>query len=124
MSMDLTAVLAENDRLAGTHFAGLIDRIKQQRPNVPIVCVLVSGRPLVIGPQLSASSAFVAAWYPGSEGRGVAEVLYGDYPFAGKLSHTWPASFGQIPINTDPQAGEQAGSGGTAQFTYGFGLNF
>lgn len=57
---------------------------------IPVVCVLVSGRPLVVNPELDLSSAFVAAWLPGSEGKGVAEMLFGDYDFQGRLSFSWP----------------------------------
>jgi beta-glucosidase len=50
----------------------------------------VSGRPLVVNDEISSSSAFVAAWLPGSEGAGVAEVLFGEYDFSGRLSFSWP----------------------------------
>ena len=59
---------------------------------VKTVVVLISGRPLVITNQIKKSNAFVAAWLPGSEGDGVAEVLFGDYNFKGKLPHSWPNS--------------------------------
>jgi beta-glucosidase len=59
---------------------------------IPVVTVLVSGRPLVVGKELDQSSAFVAAWLPGSEGQGVADVLFGDFDFNGKLSFCWPES--------------------------------
>ena len=57
---------------------------------IPVVTVLISGRPLVVNDELAASSAFVAAWLPGSEGAGVAEVLFGDYDFVGRLPMAWP----------------------------------
>ena len=59
---------------------------------VPVVTVFVGGRPLVVNAELEASQAFVAAWLPGSEGQGVADVLLGDYPFHGTLSFAWPHS--------------------------------
>ncbi len=59
---------------------------------IKTVVVLISGRPLVVTKQLQQSDAFVAAWLPGSEGDGIAEVLYGDYDFKGKLPHSWPKS--------------------------------
>ena len=59
---------------------------------IPVVTVLLSGRPLVTSLELDASDAFVAAWLPGSEGQGVADVLFGDHPFTGKLSFSWPRS--------------------------------
>lgn len=91
----------------------------------PVVFVLISGRPMIINNELEKSAAFVAAWLPGSEGGGVADVLYGDTPFGGKLKHTWPSSFEQIPINTGTRyADEKQGSGGTPLFEYGFGLTY
>jgi beta-glucosidase len=80
---------------------------------VPIVTVLVSGRPLVVNPELELSSAFVCAWLPGSEGDGVAEVLFGDHPFQGKLSFSWPRDDAQNP---------NRGDGSDPLFPYGFGL--
>ena len=56
---------------------------------IPVVTVLVSGRPLIANDEIDASDAFVAAWLPGSEGQGVADVLFGKYDFTGKLSFTW-----------------------------------
>lgn len=58
----------------------------------PVVVVLISGRPLVVTDQIERSDAFIAAWLPGSEGDGVAEVLFGVHNFKGKLPHSWPES--------------------------------
>lgn len=58
--------------------------------DLPVVTLLVSGRPLLINEELAASDAFVACWLPGSQGKGVADVLFGDQPFSGKLRFTWP----------------------------------
>ena len=66
---------------------------------VPFVVVLISGRPMIVDDVLSMADAFVAAWLPGTEGTGVADVLFGDYAPTGKLSYTWPRSTVQIPIN-------------------------
>lgn len=60
--------------------------------DLPVVAVLVSGRPFVVTEELEVATAFVAAWLPGSEGGGVAEVLFGDYDFRGRLAHAWPAN--------------------------------
>jgi beta-glucosidase len=57
---------------------------------IPVITILVSGRPLVVNAELAESKAFVAAWLPGSEGQGVADVLFGDHDFSGKLSFSWP----------------------------------
>ena len=59
---------------------------------IKTVVVLISGRPLVVTDEIEVSDAFVCAWLPGSEGHGVAEVLFGDYNFKGKLPHSWPKS--------------------------------
>ena len=57
-----------------------------------IIVVLISGRPLVVTKQIELSDAMVVAWLPGSEGAGLADVLFGDYNFNGKLPHSWPKS--------------------------------
>ncbi len=59
---------------------------------IPVVTVLISGRPLVVNDELTGSSAFVAAWLPGSEGAGVADLLFGDQDFVGRLSMSWPVA--------------------------------
>jgi beta-glucosidase len=79
-----------------------------------VVCLLFSGRPMIITDVLPKCNAFVAAWLPGTEGLGITDVLFGDYDFKGKLKHTWPSSMTQIPINS--------GDGKTGLFPYGYGL--
>jgi beta-glucosidase len=61
---------------------------------VPVVVVLISGRPLLVDPEMAASQAFVAAWLPGSEGAGITDVLFGDKAFTGRLSFAWPSLSG------------------------------
>jgi len=63
---------------------------KAKAAGVPVVTLLLSGRPLILGPALDASDAFVAAWLPGTEGQGVADVLFGDYKPTGTLPRQWP----------------------------------
>lgn len=63
-----------------------------KKNGVKTVVVLVSGRPLIVTNQIENSDAFIAAWLLGSEGEGVAEVLFGDFNFLGKLPHSWPRS--------------------------------
>lgn len=63
-----------------------------------LVVVLLSGRPLVITEQLDLADAWVAAWLPGTEGAGVTDVLFGDVPFTGKLSFSWPETNEQLPL--------------------------
>lgn len=84
---------------------------------MPCVVVLVSGRPMIANPEIDASNAFVAAWLPGTEGNGVADVLFGDYNFTGTLPMTWPRSMDQIPINVGDAAYDPL-------FGYGFGLSY
>jgi len=78
------------------------------------VAVLISGRPLVVNLEMEAASVFVAAWLPGSEGAGVADVLFGDHDFQGRLSFSWPASPGDN-YNRGDEAYDPL-------FPYGFGL--
>jgi beta-glucosidase len=59
---------------------------------IKIIVVLVSGRPLVVTDQIETSDAFMATWLIGSEGDGVAEIIFGDFNFSGKLPHSWPKS--------------------------------
>ena len=58
--------------------------------NIPVAVVLISGRPIALGKVVDSVDAFVAAWLPGTEGQGVADVLFGDYRPTGKLSFSWP----------------------------------
>ena len=93
--------------------------------NKPVIVVLISGRPLIVTEAVTKSKAFVAAWLPGSEGGGVADVLYNKAPFSGKLRHTWPKTFDQIPINSGTDhADEKHGVGGESLFEYGYGLTY
>jgi beta-glucosidase len=87
-----------------------------QRAGVPMVVVLISGRPLIVTSQVPNWAAFVAAWLPGTEGQGVAEVLFGNYNFTGKLPHVWPQSVSQIPINPN--------DGQTPLYEFGYGLSY
>jgi beta-glucosidase len=66
---------------------------------VPVIAVLVSGRPLVIEPYLDLADAWLAAWLPGSEANALADVLFGRYAPTGQLGHSWPRTLAQVPIN-------------------------
>jgi beta-glucosidase len=65
----------------------------------PVIVILVSGRPMIIEKILHYSDVIIAAWLPGTEGEGVSDVLFGDYQPKGILSHSWPRSMSQVPIN-------------------------
>lgn len=68
---------------------------------VPVIAVLISGRPMIIGDVLPNTDAFLAAWLPGTEGDGIADILFGDHNPSGKLNHSWPKNMGQVPINIE-----------------------
>ena len=101
------------DLLLAAADADLIKKAKQT--GRPVVTILLSGRPLVLGEALEASDAFVAAWLPGTEGSGVTDVLFGDFKPTGKLPRAWPdnASLGS------PQLAQ-----GATGFPFGFGLTY
>lgn len=84
---------------------------------IPLVVVLLSGRPLIINEALAQCDSFVAAWLPGTEGHGVADVLFGDYRPTGKLSCSWPRTMKQIPINEGDAEYDPL-------FKYGYGLSY
>ncbi|RST32172.1 glycoside hydrolase family 3 protein [Sphingomonas ginkgonis] len=96
---------------------------KLRAAGVPTVAVLLSGRPLYLNPQINAADAFVAAWLPGSEGGGVADVLLAKpggapaHDFRGRLSFSWPKRPDQTPLNKG-QAGYDP------QFAFGYGLSY
>lgn len=104
----------EDLKLAAEDMAA-IDNMK--KAGIPVVVVLMSGRPLIINEALERADAFIAAWLPGTEGEGVTDVLFGDYRPTGKLSFTWPRSMSQLPIN----AGDRNYN---PLFRYGFGLTY
>ncbi len=91
---------------------------KVREAGVPVVTVVLSGRPLLLGPVLESSDAAIAAWLPGTEGQGITDVLFGDFKPTGKLSHTWPKSMDQIPINVGDESSKDA------LFPFGFGLTY
>ena len=92
----------------------LLERLKSQ--GIPVVSVFISGRPMWVNAELNASDAFVAAWLPGSEGAVVADVLFGEQDFKGKLPFSWPAEPQQI-VNIGDDDYEPL-------LSYGFGLTY
>ena len=99
----------------------LLKRLKQQ--NIPVVTVFLSGRPLWVNKELNASDAFVAAWLPGSEGQGIADVLLTDsegnvqFGFSGKLSFSWPKYDDQYLLNANQAQYDPL-------FAFGYGLTY
>ncbi|MGE5805170.1 MAG: glycoside hydrolase family 3 C-terminal domain-containing protein, partial [Ignavibacteria bacterium] len=70
-----------------------------KKEGIPVIVVIISGRPMIIEPILHYSDAIIAVWLPGTEGDGIADILFGDYQPSGLLSYTWPQNMEQIPIN-------------------------
>jgi beta-glucosidase len=97
-----------------------VDVVRRMKgAGIPVVVILLSGRPMIINEVLSQADAFMAAWLPGTEGDGVADVLFGDSKPTGKLSFSWPRSMAQVPINIngDPTKYDPL-------FKYGYGLSY
>jgi beta-glucosidase len=88
---------------------------KAKASGVPVITILLSGRPLVLGQALNDSAALIAAWLPGTEGEGVADVLFGDYKPTGKLPREWPRNNDQL---------DALHLKGKPLFPYGFGLSY
>ncbi|WP_368565354.1 exo 1,3/1,4-beta-D-glucan glucohydrolase [Pseudoxanthomonas sp. UTMC 1351] len=99
----------------------LIKRLKAE--GIPVVAVFLSGRPLWVNREINASDAFVAAWLPGSEGGGIADVLLRKadgsvaHDFKGKLSYSWPRTATQYANNVGQKDYNP-------QFAFGYGLTY
>lgn len=87
-----------------------------KKAGIPVIAVIVSGRPLVIDAIVDKADAIVAAWLPGTEGGGVADVLLGDYKPTGKLSFTWPRG--------DSTSMHRGDSGYKTLYAFGHGLSY
>ena len=98
----------------------LLKSLKDQ--GIPVVSLFISGRPMWVNPEINASDAFVAAWLPGSEGQGIADVLFTDsegeiqYDFHGKLTFSWP--------KTPQQQANKGDDDYAPLFSYGYGLSY
>ncbi len=99
----------------------LLRRLKNA--GIPVVAIFLTGRPLVMNDELDASDAFVVAWWPGSEGAGIADVIFRkpdgsvNHPFTGKLSFSWPRDTTQTAVNRNDREYSPL-------FPYGFGLSY
>jgi beta-glucosidase len=99
----------------------LLKKFKSQ--GIPVISIFLTGRPLWINPELNASDAFVVAWLPGSEGRGISDILIRkkngkvNFDFKGKLSFSWPSHALQTEINLGDVNYDPL-------FPYGFGLTY
>jgi len=96
---------------------------KFRQAGIPTVSVFISGRPMWVNPELNASDAFIAAWLPGSEGGGVADVMVAApdgspaFDFTGRLAYSWPASAAQTEVNVGDENYNPL-------FEYGYGLSY
>lgn len=96
---------------------------KLKAAGIPTVSIFLSGRPMWVNPELNASDAFVAAWLPGSEGGGIADVLVADtdgsprFDFTGRLSFSWPRTADQVSVNVGDADYDPL-------FPYGYGLDY
>ena len=99
----------------------LLTKFKSQ--GIPTVAIFLSGRPMWVNPEINASDAFVAAWLPGTEAGGIADVLLrkanGDiqYDFHGRLSFSWPRTGAQTAVNLGDKDYNPL-------FAYGYGLKY
>jgi beta-glucosidase len=108
--------------------------MRLRRSGIPVVAVFLTGRPRGVTPQLQASDAFVVAWLPGTEGGGIADVLFRksdghvNADFTGKLSFEWPRGAGEAVLDNHgaDRAGQADRHDGNASplFPYGFGLSY
>ena len=99
----------------------ILKSLKDQ--GIPIISIFLSGRPLWVNAEINASDAFIAAWLPGSEGIGIADVIFTNneetinYDFSGKLSFSWPNTPTQFNLNRYDENYNPL-------FSYGFGLTY
>jgi beta-glucosidase len=84
---------------------------------IPVVVILFSGRPMILGGVLDQADAVVAAWLPGTEGEGIADVLFGDFRPTGKLSFAWPRSMAQVARHPGDKEYDPL-------FGFGYGLSY
>ena len=96
---------------------------KLQAQNIPVVAILLSGRPLWQNRELNLATAYVAAWLPGSEGGGISDVLFRkkdgsvNFDFTGRLSYSWPRNATGTPLNVNKEPYDPL-------FRFGFGLTY
>ena len=93
----------------------ILKRVNEK--NIPYLIILISGRPMLIEDEIKDCDAFIAVWLPGTEGAGIADVIFGDYKPTGKLSMSWPKSMKQIPINIGDKDYDPL-------FSFGYGLTY
>jgi len=111
----IIAVVAENPYAEGTgdrttnidpnaaddNVLTFLNTVKTNFPGTPVVLVIMSGRPIHLRTAnlKDTPDAIVAAWWPGSEGDGIADVLFGDRDFVGKTSYSWYENLANFTAN-------------------------
>jgi beta-glucosidase len=90
-----------------------------KKAGIPVVVIVIAGRPMILGDALQKADALMAGFLPGTEGQGIADVLFGDYKPTGKLSFSWPKSMDQLPLNINGPKEKYA-----PLFPYGYGLTY
>lgn len=94
------------------------DIISAVADNIPTLVIIVSGRPLVLEPWLRDKiDALIVAWQPGSEVGGIADVVFGDHNFIGRLPLTWFKQVEQLPLHVGVNSYDPL-------FPLGFGLTY
>ena len=91
---------------------------KLKAAGLPVVVIVLSGRPMILGDVADQADAILAAWLPGTEGAGVVDVLTGAAPATGRLSFTWPRSMDQVPLGHNREKIENP------LYPFGFGLSY
>lgn len=108
-------------RADGSNHLEILAKLKAER--IPVVSIFLSGRPLWVNRELNASQAFVAAWLPGSEGAGIADLLFRNadgrvvHDFRGKLSFSWPKTAVQFALHRDQPDYDPL-------FAFGYGMTY
>lgn len=89
----------------------------QGKQDIPVIAVIIAGRPVPVSEYMDDFDAVIMAWLPGTEGEGVADVLFGEYDFTGKLNYTW------VKDTADVTDKFTEGNEDKILFEKGFGLN-
>jgi beta-glucosidase len=90
-----------------------------KKAGIPVAVILIAGRPMIVTDLLPQMDALLAAFLPGTEGQGIADVLFGDFKPTGKLSFSWPKSMDQLPLNIHVSKEKY-----DPLFPYGYGLTY
>ncbi len=112
---------------ATLNLAGVQQKLLEQivATGKPVVLVLIEGRPLEIAWEAKSVPAILNAWYPGEAGgKAIADVLFGDYNPAGRLTISVPRSVGQLPVNYGQPRADYIDMPGSPQYPFGFGLSY